>query len=229
MHDYFNAIPEGGIVPNFAHGTSGIVYILTKYYEASKDEKYLALAKKGFNFLKSIAVNEDDASIIPYIYYEDSDKKFDVYYLSLCHGPVGTGVVVKELYKVTGEEEYKEYFVRLSNALVKAEVASKHSSGYWNDCVCCGSSGVLLHFIEGYKFTGDNKYQQYAKKIANKLIGDAFKDNRGTRWYNAWTRVIPWNVDSHLGLYIGAAGSASALLSLYAAIKGVEVTSIYEF
>ena len=43
------------------------------------------------------------------------------------------------------------------------------------------------------------------------------------------TRVIPWNVDSHLGLYIGSAGSASALLSLYAAIKGIELTGLYEF
>lgn len=229
MHDYFETIPAGGIVSNFAHGTSGIVYILTKYYEASKEQYYLDLAKKGFTFLKRIAIDTEDASIVPYIYYEDPNKTFDVYYLSLCHGPVGTGVVVNELYKATGDEEYKEYFDRFSNALIDAGVDSKRSAGYWNDCVCCGSSGVLLHFVTGYKNTGNEKYKDYAIRIADKLIGDAFKDDKGTRWYNAWTRVIPWNVDSHLGLYIGSAGSASALLSLYAAIKGIELTGLYEF
>lgn len=229
MHDHFESIPAGGIVSNFAHGTSGIVYILTKYYQASKDEKYLELAKKGYKFLKNIAINDGDASIVPYIYFQEPDKSFDLYYLSLCHGPVGTAVVAKELYNTTGDEEYKDFFHRLSNALIKADVASKRSPGYWNDCVCCGASGVLLHFVSGYEFTGEEQFKRYARLIADKLVGDAFKDTRGTRWYNAWTRVIPWNVDSHLGLYIGAAGSASALLSLYAAIKDVEITPLYEF
>lgn len=229
MHDYFDSIPAGGIISNFAHGTAGIVYLLTKYYEAGKDEKYLTYAKKGFNFLEKIAVNEGDASIVPYVYFEDSDKKVDLFYLSLCHGPVGTGVVVQELFRATNDEKYREFFHRLSNALVKADVAHKRSKGYWNDCICCGSSGVLLHFIDGYRTTGKEAYKQYAIKIADKLISDAFRDDKGTRWYNAWTRVIPWNVDAHLGLYIGATGSASALLSLYAVIENKEITPIFEF
>jgi hypothetical protein len=120
-------------------------------------------------------------------------------------------------------------FRRLSNALRKADVASKRSPGYWNDCVCCGAAGVLLHFISGYQLTGDEQYQSYGRLIADKLIGDSYRDERGTRWYNAWTRVIPWNVDSHLGLYIGAAGEASALLSLYAALEGKQISGLYEF
>jgi hypothetical protein len=229
MHDFFDSIPAGGIIPNFAHGTSGIVYILTKYYEASKDETYLACAKKGMKFLIDIAINEDDATIIPYIYYQDKTKNIDLFYLSLCHGPVGTGVMAQELYRATGDKAYLLLFRRLSNALRKADVASKRSPGYWNDCVCCGAAGVLLHFISGYQLTGDEQYQSYGRLIADKLIGDSYRDERGTRWYNAWTRVIPWNVDSHLGLYIGAAGEASALLSLYAALDGKQISALYEF
>lgn len=229
MHDYFDEIPAGGIIPNFAHGTAGIVYILTKYYEASGDEKYLDYAKKGFKFLKNIAIHDGEASIVPYLYLKDSDKPFDLFYLSLCHGPVGDAVVAKELYKATDDKEYLEFYHRLSNALIKADVSKKRSPGYWNDCVCCGASGVLLHFIDGYRFTGDEAYKEYAREIADKLVGDAYKDDKGIRWYNAWTRVMPWNVDSHLGLYIGAAGSASALLSLYGALENVPVTQLYEF
>jgi hypothetical protein len=65
--------------------------------------------------------------------------------------------------------------------------------------------------------------------VADKLIGDSYSDDRGKRWYNAWTRVMPWNVDAHHGLYIGSAGCASALLSLYAALESKNITPIIEF
>lgn len=229
MHDYFDEIPAGGIVPNFAHGTAGIVYILTKYYAASGEEKYLEYAKKGFQFLENIAIRDGEASIVPYIYLKDQNKSYDVFYLSMCHGPVGDAITAKELYRVTEDPRYLEFYHRLSNALIKADVSRKRSPGYWNDCVCCGASGVLLHFIDGYRFTGEEAYKKYAREIGDKLLGDAYKDDKGIRWYNAWTRVMPWNVDSHLGLYIGAAGCASSLLSLYGALEKVPVTQLYEF
>lgn len=229
IHNYFPELPEGGILPNFAHGTAGIVYLLTKYYKVTKDEAYLDLAKAGFDFLENIAINKDDASIVPYLYLEDAPKPFDVFYLSLCHGPVGDAIVAKELYKVTNDQRYLSFYKRLTNALDQAGVTYKRSKGLWNDCICCGSSGIFLHFIDGYKLTGDEKYKKLATSIANKLIGDAFKNDEGTRWYNAWTRVMPWNVDAHIGLYMGSAGAASALISLYGVLAGKEITQIFEF
>lgn len=227
--NFFSNLPKGGLISNFAHGTAGIVYLFAKYYGATGDEYYLNFAKKGFKFLENIAIKEDDAAIVPYIYWKDTGDVFDVFYLSMCHGPVGDGIVAKELYRVTKDEEYLKFYDKLTNALVKAGVPNKRSAGYWNDCICCGSSGALLHFVDGISTVGGAKYEELAKATARKLIGDAFRDEKGTRWYNAWTRVIPWNVDSHLGLYIGAAGSASALLSLYAKLEGKELTQIIEY
>lgn len=231
INNYFSNLPKGGLISNFAHGTAGIVYLFAKYYGATKDVKYLEYARKGFQFLSNIAVREkeNDSAIVPYIYWKETGEVFDVFYLSMCHGPVGDAIVAKELYKVTGEEQYLTFYKQLTNALVSAGVPNKRSAGYWNDCVCCGSAGALLHFIDGISFIGDEKYEKLAKETARKLVGDAFKDEKGTRWYNAWTRVIPWNVDSHLGLYIGAAGQASALLSLYAQLENKELTPIVEF
>ncbi len=229
IHKYFPELPEGGILPNFAHGTAGIVYLLTKYYEATGDKKYLDIAEAGFQFLINIAINKEDASIVPYLYLPDGQEPFDVFYLSLCHGPVGDGVVAKELYKVTKDQKYLEFYKRLSNALEQAGVTYKRSAGYWNDCICCGSSGVLLHFIDGMQWTDEPKYKKLATGVADKLVGDAYKNEEGTRWYNAWTRVMPWNVDAHIGLYMGSAGAGSALLSLYGALTGTKVSQIYEF
>lgn len=229
VHDYFKEVPDNGIVANFAHGTSGIVYLLAQYYEASGDKTYLDYAVKGVNFLEKIAVKDDDSSIIPYIYLPDGDKPYDVYYLSLCHGPVGSAVVFKKLFKLTGDERYLEWIKRLNNALIKAGVPEKRSSGYWNNCICCGSSGILLHFISTDELLPGNANISLARRTANKLINDAYIDEQGRRWYDAWTRVKPWDVDSNLGLYIGDAGNASALLSLYASIKEIKLTELPEF
>lgn len=104
IHDYFPELPAGGILPNFAHGTAGIVYLLTKYYEASKDGSYLDIAKAGFEFLTNIAIQKEDGAIVPYLYLPDSDEPWDVFYLSICHGPVGDAIVAKELYQATGDQ-----------------------------------------------------------------------------------------------------------------------------
>lgn len=226
---YFTSVPKGGIVPNFAHGTAGIVYLLTKYYEATKDENYLEYAKRSFDFLKAIANNTENASIVPYLYFKGEENKYDVSYLGFCHGPVGDGIAVRELYKATGNEEYLDFYKRLTEALIEAGVPNKRSSGYWNNCICCGSSGVLLHFIEATKLTDNKEYQHIASELAYKLLNDAYKDSDGKRWYDAWTRLKPWDVDAHIGLYVGCAGNASTLLNYYAVETGKAITPIFEY
>lgn len=229
IHDYFPELPAGGILPNFAHGTAGIVYLLTQYYEATGDESYLTIAKAGFDFLANIAIEKDDTAIVPYLYQPETKESLDVLYLSLCHGPAGDGIVAKELYRATKDEKYLAFYRKLSNALEAAGVTYKRSSGYWNDCICCGSAGVFLHFLDGLALTEDSKYRKLAIGVADKLVGDAYKNEQGTRWYGAWTRVIPWNVDAYTGLYMGSAGGASALLSLYGALTDKKISQIFEF
>lgn len=226
---YFTSVPKGGVVPNFAHGTAGIIYLLTKYYEATKDEEYINYAKQGFKFLKTIANNTENASIVPYLYFKGEENKYDVSYLGFCHGPVGDGIAVRELYKATGDEEYLDFYKRLTQALIEAGVPYKKSSGYWNNCICCGASGVLLHFIEAANLTGNTEYENIANQIAYKLLNDAYKDSEGKRWYDAWTRVKPWDVDAHIGLYVGSAGNASTLLTYYANQTGKNITKIFEY
>ena len=226
-HEFFKSVPAGGIVPNFAHGTAGIVYLLTKYYQTTGDAAYLNEAIKGCNFLREIAINEGNASIVPYIYLEEEKKAYDILYLGYCHGPVGDGIAIWELYKATGDKSYLQFYKQLTEALVQAGLPEKRSAGYWNDCLCCGSAGVLLHFLKASDL--NKEYLSYAKRTANKTVGDAYKDKDGYRWYNAWTRIKPWDVDSHLGFFVGAAGSASALLSIYGKLENVDVTPLFEY
>jgi hypothetical protein len=42
-------------------------------------------------------------------------------------------------------------------------------------------------------------------------------DDKGDRWYQAWTRVTPWVVNAETGYMIGAAGVGTSLLHLHLA------------
>lgn len=89
------------------------MYLLTKYYEAAKDEEYLKYAVQGYNFLKEIANSTEKASIVPYLYFKGGENKYDVSYLGFCHGPVGDGITVRELYLATGDKEYLDFITVL--------------------------------------------------------------------------------------------------------------------
>ena len=229
IHNFFPEVPDSGVIANFAHGTSGIVYLLTILYEATNEPEYLRYAERGINYLEKIAIKDEDSSIIPYLYLPDGQDPFNVYYLGLCHGPVGSAVVYRKLYKVTGDQKYLEGYKRFNRALIKAGVPEKRSRGYWNHCICCGESGFLLHFLTDSDLIPGGINQALAARTANDILHDAFVDEKGRRWYDAWTRVTPWDVDSNLGLFIGDAGNASALLSLYAKNKGIKITTLPEF
>ena len=72
--------------------------------------------------------------------------------------------MAKELYQATGDKQYLDFYKKLSNALEAAGVTYKRSPGYWNDCICCGSAGVFLHFVDGYRLTGEKKVSAAGRK-----------------------------------------------------------------
>lgn len=96
--------------------------------------------------------------------------------------------------------------------------------------MCCGVPGVVEYMTEVYKLTGENEYLEYAKRAANKLIRDSYNIGNGlNRWVNAWTRTAQEDVDTYIGLYMGAAGCALSLLGVYAADKEISVSPIFEY
>jgi hypothetical protein len=49
--------------------------------------------------------------------------------------------------------------------------------------------------------------------VADQLISrEDNLDGKGYRWYQAWTRVKPWEVNAETGYKIGAAGIGAALV-----------------
>lgn len=219
--------------PGFSHGTAGTAWMFAIIYKATKDEKYLELAKEGAKYLQGIAVGDEEAVLIPYQDHPVTGPTNDKFYLGTCHGPAGHTLLFRMLYEITGEEEYKDWMIRISRGTIRAGAPEHFSWGFWNaQCQCCGTAGILEHFVHMYELTGEDEFLLYAKRTARVLISDSFVSDEEPdqrRWYGAWTRTIPDKVVSYAGLYVGSAGCASALLSLYALSHDIKLTQLFEY
>ncbi|MGL6198234.1 MAG: lanthionine synthetase LanC family protein [Lachnospiraceae bacterium] len=218
------------VFPNFSHGAAGTAFLNTLLYEETKEEQYLDKAKEVVKFLAAIAEGDEDGALIPYLYNPERGRFHDFYYLSTCHGPVGTTILFRKLFELTGDEEYLEWVNQLTKGILKAGAPLVHTPGYWNSyCLCCGAPGVLAHFVKTTELLGDDTYLSQAKITADKLLGDSWNDEKGRRWYAAWTRKLPGFVETYTGLYDGAAGAGTSLLYLYAHEHNIKITDTIEY
>lgn len=211
-------VPKDAYFPNFEGGTAGVAYVLTRLYSETKQEKYLAAAREGALHLETIAAVHGDAALIPYRFPDLAD----LYYLGFCHGPAGTARTFFELHRVTGEKEYQAWTDRLAQGVIRSGIPENLTPGFWNVvCQCCGSAGVIDLFIGLWASTGRADYLAFAERVAGQLVSRATNlDGKGDRWYQAWTRVKPWEVNAETGYSIGASGVGAALLHVHLARQG---------
>jgi lantibiotic modifying enzyme len=212
-----SGIPPNAYFPNFELGTAGVAFVLARLYEDTRQVKYLEAAKAGARHLQSIAHVQGDSALV---YYREPDHE-ELYYLGYCHGPAGTARLFYQLYKVTGEPGYLEWTQKLARGVIRSGVPEKLTAGYWNvACQCCGSASEVDFFLSLWLATGDDQYRVFARRVADQLISrQSDLDGKGYRWYQAWTRVKPWEVNAETGYKIGAAGIGAALLHTHLAVR----------
>lgn len=209
----------------------GFIVFLDILYRKTGIKKYLELAKEGLTYAMNIAVGDETGRLIPYQDHPVTGPTYDKYYLSTCHGPVGSTLAFRELYEITREEIYRNWTIELSRGIVRAGAPEKHSWGFWNcQCQCCGTAGILEHFAAMYEYTGEKEFYDYMIRTADIMLSDSDHRIPGLRtWYDSWWRTIPTRVVSYPGLYVGVAGCASSLLRTYAALTGKKLTNLYEY
>ena len=209
----------------------GFIVFLDILYRKTGIKKYLELAKEGLTYAMNIAVGDETGRLIPYQDHPVTGPTYDKYYLSTCHGPVGSTLAFRELYEITGEEIYRNWTIELSRGIVRAGAPEKHSWGFWNcQCQCCGTAGILEHFAAMYEYTGEKEFYDYMIRTADVMLSDSDHRTPGLRtWYDSWWRTIPTRVVSYPGLYVGVAGCASSLLRTYAALTGKKLTNLSEY
>lgn len=110
---------------------------------------------------------------------------------------------------------------KLAVGIVRSGVPEKLTPGYWNvACQYCGSAAVTDLFVSLWSVTGKQEYLEFERRVVDQLISrEDDLDGRGYRWYQAWTRFRPWEVDAQTGYKIGAAGIDAALLQVHLATR----------
>lgn len=223
---------------NMAHGSSGIGWIFTVLYKATKDERFLVAAKEIAKYIEAISVGDEEGVLVPYLDSLERGPSEEFYYLSQCHGPAGTSILFHELYLITKDDHYLEWVKRLSRGIIKAGAPEQFSRGYWpSQALCCGTPGILEHFVSVYRLTGETEFLTYAKRTARMIIGqsfveddkDIYKLKTSRRWLGSWWRTIPTDVHSYTGLYLGTAGNAWALLSLASVEQNKNFVNVVEY
>lgn len=220
---YFGA-GEDYIDPNFPMGTCGIGFLLLRLYEESGDRAFLDAVNGIHDFVKAVAHEDPEktAALLPH----GLPKRPDTYYLSYCHGPVGSARFYHELYQVTGEEEARIWEEKLLNGIIRTGAPELHSDGYWYIlCLCCGTAGMVNTFLGKWAACGEDKYYQWAERAARVLLayGQRFETEDGqvgTKWNQAFAYVAQDQVTANIGMYDGAAGIASVLLQFGLAARG---------
>ncbi len=203
----------GGYFPGFEYGAAGCGYILAALYEVTEEKKYLTSARNAATYILTQATYTKDgrAALVRY----NDTYLTDLYYLGVCQGPIGTSRLFYKLYEITGEEPYKDFVLQLTEGLLASGAPKVHSPGYWRtNCYCCGAAGMLEHFINIHKWTGEPKYLDAAYDAARTLIGDSTEQDGTRMWYTAWNRHEPETSEAYTGLYHGSAGCAASLLAL---------------
>ncbi len=208
-------------------------------YKASKEERFLQASREAASYLQGIAVGDDDAVLVPYLDSLERGPSTEFYYLSTCHGPAGTALLFHELYDITKEEEYLTWVKKLSRGIIRAGAPEHFSRGYWpSQSLCCGTPGLVEHFVSVYRLTGEEEFLHYAERAARTVIGqshvdddphDIYKQVNTRRWVGNWWRTIPTDMHSYTGLYIGTSGNAWSLLSLAAAKTGQTLIQVPEY
>lgn len=101
--------------------------------------------------------------------------------------PNNEGSLFLDMYRYTGDEEYREAFIILCNSLVEKQ----GPEGLWMDFMPNDKAEGSVHprfnlwyaesLIDGYELTGDARYLEAARKTAATFAG--YQDSRGTIYY----------------------------------------------
>jgi lantibiotic modifying enzyme len=204
--------------PNFELGTAGVAFVLARLYEETGEQEFLDAAKQGALHIQSIATTRGDAALV---HYREPDLQ-NLYYLGYCHGPAGTARLFYQLYSVTKDPQYLDWTERLARGVSGSGIPEKLTPGFWNVvCQCCGTAGVSELFVGLWAATKRPEYLAFAQRVAEQTLSrETDLDDKGYRWYQAWTRIKPWEVSAETGYMIGAAGVGSALIHVHLATEG---------
>lgn len=205
----------GWTAPNFAHGTAGIAYFLSRLHQVTGDQRFLDGALAGAEHLASIATVSGKSHLI---YHHEEGKGQGLFYLSWCHGPAGTGRLFYQLSRASEDPKWQEWLAGGVDGILGTGAPEQRTPGFWNNVSqCCGDAGVGELALAVYGTTGAPSHLELAERVAAELLRRTSERGGGLCWVQAEHRVRPELLQAQTGYMQGAAGIGSYFLHLHEA------------
>lgn len=203
--------------PNFSHGTAGVGYFLATLYQATDDRQFLDGALKAAAYLDAVATRKDGGTTI----FHQSGGGENRFYLSWCHGPVGTARLFYRLHQITGDPKWLDWVHSLTRGVLESGVPEQRTDGYWsNISQCCGNIGIGQYCIDLARYLRTPEAKGLLDRVVTNTMKRATDDAAGLRWVQAENRTQPENLVAQTGFMQGAAGVGTFLLQLDAFEQG---------
>lgn len=206
------------LMPNFSHGTAGVVYFLATLYRETRRPEILAAALAGGAYLRAIAETggADGADGEGCLLFHDEPDNPKLYYLGWCHGPAGTARTFYRLHQATGDAAWLGWAQRGAKSILASGIPEKPAPGFWNNVgQCCGSASVGELFLGLHGLGGDPAHLAFARRLADDLLARATPTpGDGLKWIHAEHRIRPEYAYAQTGYMQGAAGIGLFLLHL---------------
>lgn len=201
-------------MPNFSHGTAGIAYFLATLHRATGERDFLDAALAGARYLTSQVTQGDG-----YRLFHSRPGGEDLYYLSWCHGPVGTNRLFHQLGEITGDAGWHAWVARGARGVMATGIPETRTPGFWeNISQCCGTTGAAEHFLTLHRTTGNDEYRAFVDRLNADLLGRAASVDTpagaGRKWIQSEHRVQPDLLVAQTGHMQGAAGVGKYFLHM---------------
>jgi lantibiotic modifying enzyme len=214
---WFPAGATGRNYPNFSHGTSGVAYFLATLHQHTREQAFLDGALAGATYLDAVSTARDGTRAIFHVSGDGEDR----FYLSWCHGPVGTARLFQRLHQITGDAKWSRWIDELTATVVASGVPDQRTTGYWNNISqCCGNVGIGQYCIDLARYRPTPAIKGLRERVESNTMSRATDDANGLRWVQAENRVQPENLVAQTGFMQGAAGVGSFFLQLDAFTRG---------
>ena len=120
-----------------------------------------------------------------------------------------------------------EWTDKSANGIHRSGIPEQLTEGFWNNVgQCCGSAGVAEFSLAMQRISGEARHLEFAREVADNLLGRATEDAGGLMWIQAENRVQPDFLVAQTGYMQGAAGIGILLLHLDAAVAGRDYAGI---
>ena len=152
--------PEDGGTPiGYGHGASGIALFLTYLSLATRDEAWMALARRALNF--EIGQRQEvDTRLIWFanVNARVSGPKSP----HIRHGTAGIGTAALRYVRATGDQDIRAFLEQCAHT-----VANRHTNKLWHDY---GASGYGELLLDMYSVFGDERYRTNAYHLAEFIL-----------------------------------------------------------